>query len=389
MILKKIFRKVIDYKKSSVWRNSITLYPFKKFFSKNKSKGFVLLSYLTAPFYKKENDPIFKTHSNHWECYQIAKIFLDEGYCVDVINWDNKEFLPKKNYKVFIDIHSNLERLSPHLNKDCIKILHITGAHWIYQNFKEYSRLMHIQNTRNVTLIPRRVVPPSMAIEFANLATTVGNEFTISTFNYAKKEIYRIPISSSVLFDFPENKNFEKCKKNYLWLGSAGLVLKGLDIVLEVFKNLPDYKLFVCGPIKNEKDFEKAFYKELYETKNICTYGWVDLESEKFKEIYENCIGIVYPSFSEGGGGSVISCMHAGLIPIVTRESSVDIENFGFLITDITVKGIENLIKKISSLDTEELKLRSIAAWNYARQKHTRDSFTREYKKFVKEKLGL
>lgn len=382
-ILIKLFKKIYNYFKYSYSKKVIHLFP------RCKSKGNILISYVVTPFLLGKNKKFSTSHTNQWECYQIAKTFIDEGYCVDVINWDNKDFLPKKNYLVFIDIHSNLERISPYLNKGCIKILHITGAHWIYQNYKEYSRLMDIQNSRNVTLIPRRTVPPSLGIEFADIATTVGNEFTISTFNYSKKEIYRIPLSSSILFDFPEDKNFEECKKNYLWFGSTGLALKGLDIILEVFKNLPDYKLFVCGPIKNEKDFEKAFYKELYETNNIYTFGWIDLESKKFKEIYENCIGIIYPSFSEGGGGSVISCMQAGLIPIVTRESSVDIENFGFLITDITVKGIENLIKKISTQDAEELKLKSKAAWNHVREKHTKDSFSKEYKKFVKEKLNL
>jgi len=382
-ILMKIFKKFYHYFKQYFSKKVIYLSP------QGKPIGNILVSYVITPFLKSNNKKFTTSHTNQWECYQIVKTFLDEGYCVDVINWNDKDFLPKKNYRVFIDIHSNLERISPLLNKNCIKILHITGAHWIYQNYIEYRRLKDIQNSRSVTLIPRRTVPPSLGIEFADMATTVGNEFTINTFSYSKKEIHRIPLSSSVLFDFAENKNYEESRKNYLWFGSNGLALKGLDIVLEVFKNLPDYKLFVCGPIKDEKDFEDAFHAELYETKNIYTIGWVDLESKKFKEIYENCIGIIYPSFSEGGGGSVINCMHVGLIPIVSRQSSVDIEDFGFLIPDITVEAIEDLIRKISSLDLKELESRSRNTWEYARKVHTKENFAKEYKKFIKEKLNI
>ena len=38
-------------------------------------------------------------------------------------------------------------------------------------------------------------------------------------------------------------------------------------------------------------------------------------------------MALVYPSCSEGGGGCVINCMHAGLIPVVSYESSVDISH--------------------------------------------------------------
>ncbi len=376
-------RKFYDYSKHFYSKKIVHLFP------KCKSKGNILISYIISPFLLGKDQDFPTSHTNQWECYQIAKTFIDEGFNVDVINWDNNDFLPKKDYLVFIDIHSNLERISPYLNKKCIKILHITGAHWIYQNYKEYNRLLDIQNFKGITLIPRRVVPPSHAIEFADIATTIGNEFAISTFNYSKKEIYRLPLPSSVLFDFSEDKDFKRCRRNYLWLGGSGLVLKGLDIVLEVFKNLPDYQLFVCGPIKNETDFEKAFYNELYETKNIYTYGWVDLKSNTFKEIYENCLGIIYPSASEGCAGSVVNCMHAGLIPIVTKESSVDIGDFGFLINDIAIDNIKNLIRNISSIGVDELKLRSKATWNYAREKYTKDNFSKEYKKFVKNVLNL
>ena len=390
MIIKRILKKIINYRKSSIWRKSITLYPPKRLYPSKKYKGNILLSYLTVPFYKKEDDQIFNTHSNLWECLQIAKTFLNLGYIVDVIHFNNKEFIPKKKYKVFFTIGKNLERISPYLNEECIKVYHITGAHWLFQNYAESKRLLDLQYRRKITLKPRRIaLRPNLGIENADCATYLGNDFTKGTFKYANKSMYRIHVSAQVLYEFPKNKDYKACRKSFLWLGSLGLVHKGLDLVLEAFAQMPDYNLIVCGPIKNEADFEKAFFKELYKTPNINTVGWVCINSYEFKNILNNCIGVIYPSCSEGGGGSVITCMHAGLIPFVSEQASVDVEDFGFILKSLSVKEIKNSVRMVSNLSIDELKSRSKKTWNYARRNHTREMFAEEYEKFVKVVLKL
>ena len=120
-------------------------------------RGYVLLSYLISPFLLKEGQSISNSHTNQWECFQIAQTFLDLGYEVDVIDYTNEEFIPKKDYSFFIDIHSNMERISPYLNSDCIKIVHLTGADWLFQNYSEYKRLFDLQQRKGVSLIPRRI----------------------------------------------------------------------------------------------------------------------------------------------------------------------------------------------------------------------------------------
>lgn len=96
------------------------------------------------------------------------------------------------------------------------------------------------------------------------------------------------------------------------------MVYKSLDLALEAFAQMPEYQFTVCGPVKGEEDFEKFYYKELYETPNIKTLGWMNIDMPDFKKVLDNNLGVIYPSCSEGGGGSVITCLHAGLIPIVS-----------------------------------------------------------------------
>jgi glycosyltransferase involved in cell wall biosynthesis len=358
----------------------------KKFISLKSREGVVgsvLLSYLTEPFLLKPDQPASTSHTNQWECLQIAQTFLDLGYCVDVINWNDQAFKPKKSYSFFVDIHINLERLAPLLNKNCIKILHITGAHWLFQNQAEYARLLALQRRRKISLRPRRLASASLGIEYADCATVLGNEFTVSTFNYSQKPIYRIPISTTATYPWFEDKSHNRCRNQFLWFGSSGMIHKGLDLVLEAFSEMPDCHLIVCGPVGNEKDFEKAFYKELYQTPNIKTCGWIDVGSPEFINIAKSCIGVIYPSCSEGGGGSVITCMHAGLIPIVSYESSVDVCDFGVVLDSCSLTEIKSKIQFISSLTDKELSNRSEKAWKFARANHTKERFSEEYLKFV------
>lgn len=352
-------------------------------------KGNVLISYIIAPFSLKSDEAWPTSHSNYWECFQMAKTFLDFGYAVDVTHWTDNRFIPKKDYDVFIDIHSNMERLAPLLGAKCLKILHITGAHWLFQNHAEYRRLLSLQQRRGVSLVPRRIVPPSLGIEYADCATIVGNEFTISTFVYANKPIYRIPISSAVTFPWIAEKDFDACRRTFLWIGSQGMIHKGLDLVLEAFTDLKDCELHICGNVQHETDFVKAYSKELYGTANIKTHGWIDVAGPEFASLIRRCVAVVYPSCSEGGAGSVITCLHGGLIPIVSKESAVDVEDFGILLQHVTIDEIKAKIVMCANLLTEELRNRSKKAWEFAQNNHTREMFAKGYKQLIATLLNI
>lgn len=344
----------------------------------------LLLSYITHPFRAKPNDPVFFTHTNTWECLQIAKNWLKYGYNVDIIDWDNTSFVPKKDYSIFIDIHSNMERISPLLNKDCKKILHITGAHWKFQNSAEMRRLDDLKERKGFHLKPRRQVPQCQGIEYADCATILGNKFTRETFSFSNKQLYPLPISTTIEFPFMK-KNFNYAGKRFVWLGSSGMVHKGLDLVLDAFSQLPDFHLTVCGPVKNEPDFEDAYSRELYRTKNITTAGFVDLKSMQFQEIIRNSGLLIYPSCSEGQAGSVVTCMHAGLIPVISYESGVDVKDFGAILPACSVDDIKSTVTKISQNPSGVLEQMSKRAWEYARAQHTRKKFAETYDMFAKK----
>ncbi|MCC5663858.1 glycosyltransferase [Nostoc sp. CHAB 5784] len=352
---------------------------------KQPSKGNVLLSYRIEPFLLKPGQVMPNDHTWYWEVWQIAQTFLDLGYNVDVIQFHNDKFVPQKDYAFFIDIRHRMEALAPKLNKDCIKIFHVDIANMVFRNAAECNRLLELQRRKGITLKPQRFEVPNLGIEYADCAIVLGNDFTTDTFKYANKPMYRIPISSPVVYPYPDKKDFEAVRKRFLWFGGSALVLKGLDLVLDAFAQMPEYHLTVCGPVSNDKEFEQAFYKELYETPNIHTYGWIDVSSPDFIEVTNNCLGLVYPSVSEGQSGAVISCLQAGLIPILSYESGVDVHDFGVIFDNLSVDEIKAKVRSISNLPVEDLKLMSRQAWEYARANHTKEKFAQVYRNVVEQ----
>ena len=361
-------------------RNLVSLNP------KIPTIGNVLLCYSNQAFFLKRGEPFPKDHTNRWESWQIARTFLDLGYCVDVIDENNDRFVPTRNYSFFVGNRTNFDRIARLLNRDAVKVLHIDTAHWLFHNMAECWRLEALRQRRGVILLPQRNMRPNMAIEHADYGTVLGNDFTINTYKYAHKPLLRVPISTPTFYPWQHDKDFDGCRKSFLWFGSHGFIHKGLDLVLEAFAQMPDYNLTVCGPIQAEKGFQSVYHKELYDTSNIHTVGWVDITSANFLEIAKRCIGVVFPTCSESGGGGVITCMHAGLIPVVSYEASVDVdESMGVILRTCTVDEIRASVMKISHMTRQQLESMANRNWEFARANHSRETFAASYAKIVSE----
>jgi len=117
-------------------------------------RGNVLLSYILDAFFLQPDDPTLLKHTHYWETRQIAQTWLDLGYEVDAIHWKNQHFVPRKRYDFFIDVRMNLERIGPLLNPDCVKIMHIETAHWLFHMTAQHQRLLDVQRRRQTTSRP-------------------------------------------------------------------------------------------------------------------------------------------------------------------------------------------------------------------------------------------
>jgi len=346
-------------------------------------RGTVVISYLLWPFLEGIDSPKARGHTNAWEAVAMAHVFLELGYKVEIIDWQNRSYLPPDDCRVVIDIDSNIERWNALLPKGCLKIFHATGPHWIQSNIGELTRIEAIRRRKGVSLLPRRQVQYNRGAELADHITVLGNDYTILTYQPAKIPITRIPISSAYEYPWPENRNFESARKNFFWLSSYGMAWKGLDLALDAFAEMPDLHLTVCGRPEKEPDFFEIYKKELLHTANIKLVGWMDLSSAEFRGMAETHASVVQLGSAEGGGGSAIHCMHAGMIPICTPENSIDLMDFGYLVDPPTVERVKQVCRQISTSPPSALEDRARAAYAHVNRVHTRNSFAQSFRSFA------
>ena len=351
-------------------------------------KGSVVLSYHTDPWIYPECRATHY-HTNRWESGLIGDTFVEAGYRLDVVEHNNPHFAPRADTAFAIDLEQNLERYSRLVPAGCVKIHHASTTHWTHWNLAELTRLHAIQQRRGFTLVPRRQIPPNLAHEVSDRAIMVGNAFTAESYAFSGKPVHRIPISTTTLSDWPADKDLDRVRHNFIWFGSVGLAHKGLDLALEAFARMPELTLTVVGGIDLDPDFKVAYHRELYETPNIRTPGWVSATAPEFLTLLREQVGVVYPSCAEGGAGSVIVCMHCGLIPVVTRSASIDVGDFGFETRSAEIADIIAATRAVADLPAAELTARSRAAWEHARAVHTRENFRRVWRAYARDTLGL
>ena len=313
----------------------------------------------------------------------MAELLCEEGWEVDAISWTARSFEPRRGYDLMIDVRTHLERWRPQM-PGALAVAHLDTAHWSFNNPAEQQRLAALAERRGAILAPRRQLPQNRLIETADRATYLGNDCTAEPSGRAgipmERGRVRVPRTYPWL-----DREWESARRRFLWFGSGGLVHKGLDLVLEAFAAMPELELYVCGPIERERDFERLYRRELYELANVHTLGWIDVDGPAFLELVRRCGALVYPSCAEGGGSSALTCMHAGLVPVLTRSASVDLDSGRTIeIPEGTVESVERAVRSTAALPPQRLEEMSRRGWTWVREHHTRERFEQEYRAFVR-----
>jgi len=350
--------------------------------------GRALFSYILDPLLVGPDAEVPHSHTHFWESREMARTLVDLGFAVDAIHWTNSSFVPRERYDLVIDVRLQLERLAPIVGASALKILHAETGHWRFYNAAQERRRRELAERRGIQLAPYKAIEPNRAVESADAVTILGNEATQSTYAFAGKPLFPVPISQPFLYPFPVERDLATARRRFVWFGSGGLLHKGLDRVLEVFAELPELELTVLGPIDREPEFERAFARELYRTPNIRSHGWIDVASRAFLEIARTHVALVYPSCSEGQNGGTVTCMHAGLIPVASRESGVDVTPLtGVVLATSTPDEIRDRVLELSRRSPQELAATSRAAWDWVRRTHTRARFSTTYRDALLEIL--
>jgi len=311
----------------------------------------------------------------------MAATWRELGFAVDVIHWTNEAFRPAHGYDILIDPRRNLERLAPLVGSGCLKIFHAETAHWQTNDREQLRRLDELAARRGTRLTRLRLVGENRGIESADCAVVLGNEWTLASYRPFGKPLYRVPLSNAFDYPSPEGKSIEAARGRFVWFGGVGFVHKGLDLALEALAGVDGVALDVAAPLDREPEFVALYERELYRTPNVRAVGWLDVGAPRFLEVANRSFALIFPSCSEGGGGSAVTAMHAGLIPVATAATSVDFSpDEGVVLADVSVAAIRAACLALAARPADELRSMATAAWRRARATHSRPAFGAGYR---------
>lgn len=343
----------------------------------------VLISYIMIT---KKNKHKYK-HSNIQECEIITKIFDHYDYKVDLYDRRYSGKINYSKYDLIFGFGDPFEN-SFYKKNNLLRIYYATTQNQFFLNNAELKKIKRINVIKNKWIKPVRLEQKnySLSINLCNSIICIGNDNTSLTYKkYYDGPIYNVPVTGHKLWN-QFRRDYTKTCKNFLWFGGDGSALKGLDLCLEVFKINPHLHLDICGRV--EQDFIKAYYNELYESENIEYHGFMDITSNEFSEIVMKNTFIILPSSSEGQASSVITCMMASLIPIITKDTGIDIKDFFIEIEELSVDYISNLINESSKMDVIEINNKADLTYKYAIENHILDNFSVKFREAISSILN-
>jgi glycosyltransferase involved in cell wall biosynthesis len=349
-----------------------------------------LLSYIVHPFLIPEDDRRRFNHTNIWHARAIVQVLNRMGYTVDVIDYRDLRPLPRRDYDLFIGHGGvNFERICRELAGTALpKILFTTGSHWRYHNQQEEMRFAALERRRGARLPLDRYIrhDEDAALRLADGVIGLGNQATRQTYAGLQRVIL---LNGTAVYDDHLDwcpKDFGESRAHFLFYAGPGNVHKGLDLLLEAFAGLPQH-LWISTRL--EAGFARLYRGELSGLPNIHPLGWVQPRSAEFYRMMRRCAFCILPSCSEGQSQSVIEAMNQGLIPLVSPQAGLDVQDFGMILEPVSVEVIRQAARTAAGWSSERCGELSAKARRAAQTVYSQAAFLENFQRALQELIGL
>lgn len=355
---------------------------FVKNYFKTKYNKQALVVHIMDPFLGN----YYHCHSNATEGYFAAEILSQLNYNVDILNWAtprDQKFYSKYDVVYGLNLFSALFS-GPKLIPYSTGINHKTFDNNSAQRAYEFCKKTGL-NPRTSTLFNENYL-----LAFADGIVVLGNNIIADSYKIENvdQKLFHIDGFYFDVYDIDiERKDFERAKTHFLWWGSTGSIHKGLDIVLDIFKQRKDLTLHICGfKDEKEKEFLNYYERELNNGySNIINHGFVDIKSDLFKEIMSKCAAVISPSLFESGAIGILNVMaNGGIIPIISKQSGLDVQHYGFTFENIDDNTINAMIDNFLSLSSNDIKQLSINVKSESRNKYSIKNYKNNLTKILR-----
>lgn len=386
-------------------------------FAVNRRKRFVVRGLGSDPLIRKpkallyyKTDGIYNSklaasysHTNVWESAEMARLLVQQGFEVDVVDRQAESFQPKDEYQLFIGMGSGYsgKKFGEYARRlpSAQRVLLTTGP-----MPRESDRLVNEQyarfNSRYGTQFPPERTFPELPIEdFIELSDAIlsigeKGQFSYLTWSQLGKEVHTYLPSTSASLTSERFRSGRKShgSNDYVCFAGNGFIVKGVDIVTEAFLQMPDISLSIYGP-DNDRAFFEVLGPMIAKSPNIRFGGFLDVNSSKFDAVVSTTRAQVFASSSEACATSVVTMMRAGVVPITTFESGVDVSSCGLnlgTLTPATISDICSAVEWISQLsyaEYDELLHATLSESNKYTQSNFRTTFSQSLSRILGEEI--
>lgn len=351
-----------------------------------------LLYYKTEPFVMPWKVRGYR-HTNLWEIVEIVRILNRYGYVVDVVDRDAKRFVPANIYDLFLGLgagHSG-KRFSQYAQRmpQATKILIAAGPEPRLSNKLVQEQYVRFKLRHSCEIAAMRLTE---GIDFESFAEDtdyfmpIGEQHTFCPQSYmalGKPVLNYLPSTSPVIRFLPEWLE-ARSRRAFLCFAGDGFICKGVDVVVDAFADMPDIEVYVCGP-PSEPAFFEVLESKLAASPNIRYEGFIKIGGQRFEELAAHCSYVVFPSSAEGCATSIATVLRTGLLPVVTRETGIDVRKFGIYIDgekDNLVNETMRACRKAIEISDAEYRQR---VWDCLKDssRYTQASFTDSFEKAI------
>lgn len=250
----------------------------------------ILISYLdygrTAYSLRRAN-----AHTNLQEMMQMIKVLIDMDFCIDVCACNNEEAALEmpSDYYDFILGFGEMFRLAKQRNPKAYTIIYMTENPYTVSREREQERVDYFRERtgRRISLQRTGKFYLEREEQDADAVICLGEKRY-----FGDKPVQRVYPSAFRNMRYAQSNSKKRQGKSFMVFGVKGFVHKGNDILIEVFRMHPEWKLYMCG---REIDME-CRQLGIKLPHNVVDCGFVDVQSDRFVELVEICPFILLPS---------------------------------------------------------------------------------------------
>ena len=334
-----------------------------------------LLNFVVEPFLDEPDEATLKSHANYSQAVSVVDALNGLGFNVDITEWRNQNAPNANGYDVVLGLGNAFSSSCIDSHKNIPRIYFGWGLYSGATQDAIQRRSVDFQRRTGNQIAQRH--PDDFGPKYATDIVFLGNEYVRRTYESVSNAIthqLRNPITPGVASTL-EKKDFDACRRRFLWMAGYGTLRRSLDVLLEIFHRNPEYELWICGDISHEKTFFSYYHDQLHACENIKYLGWVDVTGEEYRKATRNCGYILYPSVSDGMPGSVVNAMASGLIPIVTEAAGMECAGLEIAIPKIEHQIILRIMEEAAVVTPEAMKQRANDVHKFATEFYSQGAF--------------